>query len=337
MGARTCLDCHRSEYVSWLATDHSSNSINRYEITDTSIAKKYLDRGGKLERCYSCHTAPAEKRFGRLVVEHGTSCESCHGAAGGSDGWLNRHAVYGPNLTSLEQETPQHYKERVAFCENAGMVRAERQYEIAKNCFTCHLIGDPALINDEVGHPVEDERFSLLLYLDSDVRHNFHLNQRKNAETPTLDTMRRGLSAAERKRVYLVLEAFAKMEVALTYLSDLPNDEAIDQNNADDLIDVFEDGSKDLEDYFDELEDPVTEGVAPLTEEDTQVLRDAVQVFEDFDDLDEPTRAETAKAAQDIRRLAKQFLAEFGDGSRLVALDDFFEEPPENLSKPLQP
>lgn len=336
-GARTCLDCHRSEYVSWLGTDHCDNSINRYQISDVSIAKKYLDQGGTLDRCYSCHSAPREKRLGRLAVENGTSCESCHGAAGSEEGWLNRHAVYGPNLTTLQQETPQHYRERVAFCDNTGMIRTGRQYEVAKNCFGCHLIGDPQLINDEVGHPVVHEKFSLVPYLDSDVRHNFHLDQRKNAETPSLDALRRGHSATERKRVYLVLGQLARMEVALNYLAKLPDDEALEERYAGKLIETFEDGADEIDYYVELLLEPDDEDVEPLKEQDVEVLQQAFEAFEAFDDLDEPTRAAAADSAGSIGKLAEQFLTQFGDGTRLAALDVVLEELDAPPSQPLQP
>lgn len=337
VGARTCLDCHRSEYVSWLGTEHCDNSIDRFQISDVSVAKKYLDQGGTLDRCYTCHSAPSEKQFGRMAVESGTSCESCHGAAGGEDGWLNRHAVYGPNLTTLKQETPQHYRARVAFCDKAGMLRPGRQYEVARNCFGCHLIGDPKLINDDVGHPVVHEDFSLVPYLDSEVRHNFHLNQRENAKTPTLDTLRRGLSATERKRVYLVLGQLARMEIALHYLAKLPSDEALEERYADKLTDVFEDGADEIDYYVELLLEPENEDVKPLKEEDVKVLQQAVEAFEAFDDLDEPTRTAAADSAGSIRKLAEQFLTQFGDGSRLAALDVLLEELDDPPSQPLQP
>ncbi len=337
MGARACLDCHRSEYVSWLGTEHYKNPINRFEISDVSVAKKYLDQGGTLDRCYSCHSAPEEKNFGRLAVESGTSCESCHGAAGGESGWLNRHAVYGPNVTTLAQETPEHYRNRIDYCDQAGMIRPSHQYEVAKNCFRCHMIGDATLVSDDVGHPVIHKKFSLIPYLNSDVQHNFHLNQRSNADAPTLDTLRRGLSSLERKRVYLVLGQLAKIEVALRYLVDFPNDEALEERYAGKLIDAFEDGADEIDYYVELLLEPDDDDIKPLEEDDVELLLTAFELFEEFDDLDKQTRAAAAETANKIAEIAEGFLKDFGDGKRLAALDIVFEELDDSPSKPLQP
>jgi hypothetical protein len=217
------------------------------------------------------------------------------------------------------------------------MIRPGHQYEVAKNCFGCHLIGDPQLVNDDVGHPVVHEKFSLVPYLNSDVRHNFHLDQRKNAETPTLDTLRRGLSATERKRVYLVLGQLARMEVALNYLAKLPSDEALEERYAGKLIEVFEDGADEIDYYVELLLEPDDKDVEPLKDEDVEVLQQAFELFEEFDDLDEPTRAAAADSAGSIGKLAEKFLTQFGDGSRLAALDVVLEELDDPPSQPLQP
>ena len=337
MGARACLDCHRSEYVAWLGTEHYKNPINRYEISEVSVAKKYLDQGGKLNRCYSCHSAPAEQNFGRVAVESGTSCESCHGAAGGNSGWLNRHAVYGTNVTTLKQETPEHYRQRIAFCDQAGMIRPGHQYEVAKNCFRCHMIGDPTLVSDEVGHPVIHEKFSLIPYLNSEVQHNFHLNQKANAEAPTLDTLRRGLSSLERKRVYLVLGQLAKIEVALRYLVDFPSDEALEERYAGKLIDAFEEGADEIDYYTELLLEPDDDDVPALEEEQIESLLTVIELFEDFDDLDKQTRDAARETANQIAKIAEEFLKTFGDGKQLAALDVVLEELDDPPSQPLKP
>jgi hypothetical protein len=338
MGARACLDCHRSEYVSWLGTQHYMNSKkNRFEGTKSSIDTKYRKEVGNLKLCYTCHMAPAEQRFGRTQVETGVSCESCHGAAGGEDGWLNRHAVYGPNITKLEYETPQHHAERNAACDAAGMVRAGRPYEVAKNCFGCHIIAEPTLVGEDVKHPVSFDRFSLIPYMQGEIRHNFHLNQRANAETPTLETLRRGLSLQQRKRVYLIIEQFAKAEVALNHLVALPDDKAMEDDLAGNMIDLFDDAASELEDFFDELEEPEDEDIPGLSEEELAPIQALLDIFEDFDDLDEPTRADAAKAAKNVAEAAAAFLT-LHDGSKLKALDEaFLEDQGDPVGKVLAP
>jgi len=337
MGARACLDCHRSEFASWLSTEHFNNTINRFELDKDTIAKRYLEKHGSLDRCYQCHAAPKQKRFGRKFVETGTSCESCHGASGGEGGWLNRHAVYGPNTTHLEQETPQHFQNRIDFCDQAGMIRPGRQYLMAKQCMSCHLIGDPELISEDIGHPVSFDKFELLPYLNGEVRHNFHLNQRNNAKSPTLDTLRRGLSPTQRQRVYMIVEQLAKIEVAFNYLANLPNEEAFEERYADELIGIVEDGADFLDEYVEVLLEPDDSDVPPLNEAAVESLTIVLEEFEKFDDLDEPTRAAAADSARIVSKAANQFMTVMGDGSKLEALDIFFEDFGDPVGDILQP
>lgn len=326
MGARACLDCHRSEYVSWLNTQHFRNSKkDRFEASENSIDTKYKNKVGNLDLCYTCHMPPVEKRFGRPLVEAGVSCESCHGAAGGQHGWLNRHAVYGPNVTTLEQETRQHLAERHAACDAAGMVRAGQPYAIAKNCFSCHIIAEPTLVGEDVKHPVSFDKYSLIPYMQGEVRHNFHQNQRVNAETPTLDSLRQDSSLQNRNRIYFIIEQFAKSEVALNHLASLPSEDALEDDLADSLIDIFDDAAGELEDFYDELEEPEDEDIAGLSEEDLAPLLAVVDAFEEFDDIDELTRADAATAAAKVAAAAASFLT-LHDGSRLKALDEAFLE-----------
>ncbi len=331
VGARACLDCHRSEYVSWLGTEHYFNSVNRFEGTENSIDTKYKEKVGNLDLCYTCHMAPADDRFGRVQVETGTSCESCHGAAGGEDGWLNRHAAYGPNITRREHETPQHQAERLAHCDSAGMIRAGRPYEVAKNCFSCHIIGDATLVSEDVKHPVSFTKFSLIPYMQGEVRHNFHMNQRVNAETPTVDTLRRGQSLQQRNRIYLILEQFAKAEVALNHVAALPSDEAMKEGLAESMGKIFKDAAKELKLFAEVLEEPDDEDIPGLPEDELAPLLAVVESFATFDDLDEPTRADAAKAARSVAEAAAAFLA-LHDGSKLTVLDEEFLE---DLSDPV--
>ncbi len=321
MGARACMDCHRSEYVSWLNTQHYRNT--KKDRFDSPVAKAHKEQAGNFDQCYTCHSISPDQGFGRRLIETGTSCESCHGASGSPDGWLNRHAVYGPNVTRLKHESPQHYADRIAICDSSGMVRPGRPYEVAKNCFSCHIIGDPALVGEDVKHPVSFDSFSLIPYMLGEVRHNFHLNQRRNADTPTLETMRHSQSLQQRKRVYFIVEQLAKMEVALNYLVKLPDDDALEEDFADELLGIFEDSAGELEDFVEVLAEPEDEDIEALSEETLAPLQAVIDEFEAFDDLDEPTRAAAASSAKKIAASAAQFLAQH-DGSQLSALDEEF-------------
>lgn len=335
MGARTCLDCHRSEYVSWLKTAHYSNRANRFEGTENSIDTRYRELTGNVDLCFDCHSLPQEERFGRRHVESGTSCESCHGAAGGDAGWLNRHAVYGPNVTSMEQETQDHFDRRVAYCEQAGMVRPGRQFEVARNCLSCHIAGNARLF--EAGHKVSFDNFSLVPYLLGEVRHNFHANQRENAKSPTLDTGRRGLTPLLRTRLYFIVEQLARMDVALRYLAELPGEEDMEERVADELIDIFDDAAAELEEFVEVLQEEEDEDGRTLSGEEAAPLLSAVEEFAEFDDLETPTRADAAAAADRIAALAAEFLSQH-NGQRLGVLDmEFLEDLGDPVGEALDP
>ena len=154
-------------------------------------------------------------------------------------------------------------------------------------------------------------------------RHNFHQNKRVNADTPTLDTLRRALTLPQRKRVYLILEQFAKSEVALNHLAAMPSEEALEDDLADSLADLFDDAVGELEDFYDELEEPENETIAGLSEEDLAPLLAVIDAFEEFDDLDEVTRADADAAAKKVAAAAARF-QQLHDGSKLKALDEAF-------------
>jgi len=335
MGARACIDCHRSEYVSWLNTAHYNNRANRFEGKETSIDTKYRAITGNTDLCYTCHSLPHEERFGRRFVESGTSCESCHGAAGSETGWLNLHAVYGPNVTRMEHETLEHRSMRISRCEEAGMVRSERQYLIAKNCFSCHIVGDTNLI--QAGHKSSFDSFSLIPYLLGEVRHNFHQDQRQNAKAPTLLTARQGVSPVLRVRMYFVVEQLARMHVALTNIGRLPSEDDLDGAVADSMLDIVDDAAGQLEEFAEVLlEEENTEGEV-LTEDQVAALIAAVDIFTEFDDLDEQTRAAATIAAQQVDLLATEF-EQLHDGEKLSVLDvEFLEDLGDPVGEALKP
>jgi len=335
VGARACIDCHRSEYVSWLNTAHFNNRADRFEGTENSIDTKYRAITGNVDLCYTCHGLPKDERFGRSFVESGTSCESCHGAAGGEEGWLNRHAVYGRNVTRIEHESLEHRTARVAHCENAGMIRSERQFKVATNCLSCHIVGNPDLI--EAGHKTSFDKFSLIPYMLGEVRHNFHLDQRKNAKAPSLDSSRRNLPPVQRVRIYFIVEQLARMNVALTWLTQLPDEEAMEGAVAEDLLEIFDDAAAELEEFAEVMLETEDSAGIILTEDQLQPLLTAVELFAEFDELESPTRSDAAEAAKKIESLATEFQL-MHDGSQLEVLDsEFLEDLDEPVGDALEP
>lgn len=66
----------------------------------------------------------------------GVSCESCHGAA---KAWLGVHNDYGTDATgekaTRETELSAHRTMRLEQSARLGMIRPNRPYVVAENCF----------------------------------------------------------------------------------------------------------------------------------------------------------------------------------------------------------
>lgn len=232
MGAQACTECHKQEYVAWTKSKHYASLDAKLDPNNDSVKKYCAALGVDLANlrkdsvCVTCHATPQKSEAGAVRAVSGVSCESCHGASGGEeDGWLNRHAVYGPNLTKRTDETAAHRKARIAAIEKAGMIRTEDQYAIAKNCLRCHLVGNEKLV--VTGHPVGSTGFELVSWINGEVRHNFHADVQTesttNADAPRLWTATTGRTAAERRRVEFVLAVLADLELSVRRRAEATN------------------------------------------------------------------------------------------------------------------
>jgi len=129
----------------------------------------------------------------------------------------------------------------------------------------------------------------------------------------------------------------AKIEVALRYLVDFPSDEALEERYAGKLIDAFEEGADEIDYYTELLLEPDDDDVPALEEEQIESLLTVIELFEDFDDLDKQTRDAARETANQIAKIAEEFLKTFGDGKQLAALDVVLEELDDPPSQPLKP
>ena len=222
-GHQKCLDCHRSELAAWQKTKHATTAFDLLRSANALKYAKALDiKTEDIRRnsmCLQCHaTQQTDDLLGPVVIQ-GISCESCHGGSGGQDGWLNAHAVYGPTGTRRNEETLDHRTQRLSRCETAGQVRSDNPFQMARNCLACHIIPDEKLVL--AGHPAGKLEFELLGSSQGEVRHNFHMNQRQNAEISTLwsdPQWREGQvpgTAAGRKRIVFILGKVADLHVSL--------------------------------------------------------------------------------------------------------------------------
>jgi hypothetical protein len=223
MGAKACVECHKAEFAQWTKTVHYRND----ERLNTEAALKYAsalniskDDISKGSLCVTCHAIPQKNSAGEVRAISGVSCESCHGHAGGDPGWLNQHAVYGTKGTKREKETAEHFKERIAFCLEQGKVGPNELYGTAKRCFGCHIVGNEDLIA-KGGHKPGSTTFEFSSWSNGEVRHNFHIDQTKNAEVSSLwlnpvgANAGKNHSAANRKRQMYVIGILAELETRL--------------------------------------------------------------------------------------------------------------------------
>ena len=316
MGAKACIRCHRSEYLAWTTTKHYK--ADAYLASFEAKTKEYAEAMGITEAslqtsmCADCHSTKQSNSAGKLQAISGVSCESCHGGAGSEGGWLNRHAVYGPNITATDQETDAHRAARIEFCEDAGMVRTARTYSIAKNCLLCHSVTNEKLVN--AGHKI-GEGFELVGWTLGESRHNFHMDQTTNGQGPSLWQKATGGDTAARKRVKFIVGILADLEVSLSALGSATDGEG-------DFVGAYIErigGSAEIfEGILESLEDAEIEEFEAASEaiEEAEV--------EDADFSEQDARDAAKAAAKTIAGIAMKFAAR--DGSKLADVDEFMND-----------
>jgi len=316
-GHEKCIDCHIQEVQAWLASRHATSAFDLLRTSPTSrdYAKDLGIRPSDIARkslCITCHATPSQNQAGAATVISGVSCEACHNAAGGENGWLNLHAVYGPRGTRRGDETDTHFAEREANCKKAGQLRSANTYELVKRCFSCHVVSNEALA--EVGHDHGD-RFEVVEKMLGDVRHNFFLNRRNNSEVATLwtDSLHHdtGRTAAGRKRVLFIVGQLVDIETSLRSLA-----KATDENDLSDLmIERIEDAFDLLgEDLLDELEETELPDIAMVVE----LIEVVVEKLDD-DGFDTDDQKLYLDAAEKVAKVAQAFATR--DGNKLAEID----------------
>ena len=214
-----CKKCHPSEVAAWMKTTHFQTADLRLFGFDGNT-KKYAD-AMKISRqdllkdsmCADCHGTKAPVN-GQIQIVSGVSCESCHGASGGPDGWLNRHQSYHDTQpVARNLETAKHRQQRIEACETAGMIRAANLFDQTQACFKCHIVASDELI--AAGHKMSSAAFEFVAWSEGEVRHNFLLDRTKNAKVPSLWLETHGAEAEGRQRLKFVLGAMAQLEATL--------------------------------------------------------------------------------------------------------------------------
>ena len=327
-GHDNCVDCHRTEYAAWRESAHSAKVYDRLRVSKTSLeyAEKLDIRPADIARnskCVSCHGTPVIDSRGRHGALAGVSCESCHNSAGGEQGWLNRHGVYGPPGTRREDETQEHRKQRVQFCKQAGQLRSDALYDLVKRCFECHVVGDEELI--DAGHRTGDN-FEFFTYMQGEARHNFILDKRANAEVSTLWLDHSPNHTTQgRKRVMLLLGQMVDIEVSLKNLANASEENELTDAMFDRLETAFEllgEGVIEELGWDDEDEYPDMAYIYNAVSEAVEKYDD--DGFEPEDKMFYLERAE--KIAEIARRFSQRDGSELREVDELDDLNDLMEE-----------
>ena len=201
IGVDACMKCHAAEIQQWKQTPHHKTIDELHRKPEAkAIANKLGFRSVKRnETCVQCHYTQKETN-GRIRIDSGVSCESCHGPA---KDWVNLHADYGPGVTR-ETESAAHRSQRRLASIQAGMNNPGNLYLIAQQCLECHTTPEEKLV-DVGGHPAGSADFELVAWSQGMVRHNFvRSNGTVNA-----------VSSPERLRVMHIVGLMTDLEYSL--------------------------------------------------------------------------------------------------------------------------
>lgn len=205
-----CGGCHKLAYAAWTGSPHSK-SLD--VLKDSPEAKQIAIAMGikgpitrKQNTCWDCHITSQAKEDGPPQPMGGVSCESCHGAA--SD-WIDIHNDRGGHGNA--DEPAEHRAERWRKSDEKGMIRKDRVYLIAENCFSCHTVPNEDLVN--TGHHKAGSDFELVAWSQGVIRHNFLENDGTNR-----------VNTPQRLRVMYVVGKLVELEVTLRNLAAAKSD-----------------------------------------------------------------------------------------------------------------
>ncbi|MGL4514900.1 MAG: cytochrome c family protein [Lacipirellulaceae bacterium] len=207
VGSMACQKCHPAEVRTWEGTPHC---LCYDELHRKPEAKAITDRLGlrsvkRNDTCVRCHYTRKEEG-GRVRVDSGVSCESCHGPA---LDWIEVHAEYGPGVTR-QTESPDHRAQRRDAAIALGMNNPSNVYLIARQCLDCHTTPNEDLV--DIGqHPAGSANFDFVAWSQGMVRHNFVRSDGVTNEP----------SGPERLRVMHVVGVMADLEYSLRAVSEV--------------------------------------------------------------------------------------------------------------------
>lgn len=199
VGPNACAECHKQEVEAWKGTHHFKTFRELPRNTKANeIAEKMGVRRIKTESlCANCHFTVQQKDNKPEPVA-GISCESCHSA--GQD-WIKVHSGYSGKTAQTETKAEKEARWKLALSK--GMIRPRSIYQLAKNCYGCHVVPQEELVN-KGGHKA-GSAFDLVSWSQGEVRHNTWYSKGKD-NAP---------ASAARKRMLYLIGLGVELETAL--------------------------------------------------------------------------------------------------------------------------
>jgi len=196
VGPNACAECHKTETANWKTTLHFNTfrEMPRRKATKAIAKKMGIKRVKSNSLCLDCHFTTQIIK-GKPKPVSGISCESCH--APGKK-WIKIHSKY---MGRKNKEPKGQDVIRWKNSEEAGMIRPSNLYNLAKNCYACHVVPKEKLVNVG-GHPA-GSAFDLVAWSQGEVRHN------------TWYTKENTPASANRKRILYVVGLAVELETAL--------------------------------------------------------------------------------------------------------------------------
>ena len=185
VGPNTCVECHKEEAEAWKVSHHFTTfrDMPRNPKGKEIAEKMGVKRINSASLCLNCHyTVQQEKPVA------GIACESCHGA--GQD-FVKVHSEFSGKNEKTESKAEEEARWKLA--DSKGMIRPSTLYQLAKNCYSCHVVPQEDLVN-KGGHTA-GSAFELVSWSQGEVRHTTWYSKGKDNVAA---------NAARKRMLYLV-------------------------------------------------------------------------------------------------------------------------------------
>ena len=189
VGPNACAECHKQEVEAWKDSHHfkTFREMPRRKEANEIAERMGVQRIRSESLCLTCHYTVQEKESKKQPIA-GISCESCHSA--GED-WIKVHSGFSGKTEKTETKAEKEARWKLA--DSKGMIRPSSLYQLAKNCYSCHVVPQEDLVN-KGGHPAGSV-FELVSWSQGEVRHNtWHSKGKENVSA----------SAARKRMLYLI-------------------------------------------------------------------------------------------------------------------------------------